>query len=68
MSTITPQAGAPPDHVRVLADRLDRGWNLINTEPDPARRSKLEDHWIALLRDYEAACDQAIVGDAEVAA
>lgn len=61
-----PQEPAPPaapDHVRVFADRLDRGWALIELETDPAQRSRLEAHWLELLRAYEAACDLAAVAN-----
>lgn len=51
-----------PDRVRVLVARLHAGWRLIDDERDPARRSRLEDHWIRLLREYEA----AIAGEAAV--
>ncbi len=42
-----------------LVDRLNVGWVMIGAEPDDAKRARLEDHWIALLRRYEFACDQA---------
>lgn len=28
-------------------------------ETDPARKQRLEEHWLRLLHDYEVACDQA---------
>lgn len=47
------------EHVAlVIVGRLNTGWVMINAEPDPATRTRLEDHWIALLRQYEAMCDQ----------
>ena len=45
-----------------LADRLSRGWQIIEEKsrepPSKAKRDEIEkytDHWIALLRQYEAA-------------
>jgi hypothetical protein len=68
MPTVTySQRSTLPDRVRILVGRLQTGWTLIDAEPDPTRKVRLEDHLIGLLRDYEAACDQEIVGDAEVA-
>lgn len=43
----------------VLAGRLTTGWLVIDAERDPARKQRLEDHWIHLLHDYETACDGA---------
>ncbi len=45
--------------IQVLAGRLNTGWALIAAEPDDAKRARLEDHWIVVLRQYESACDQA---------
>ncbi len=45
--------------IHVLAGRLNAGWVMIDAEPDDAKRARLEDYWIALLRQYESACDQA---------
>jgi len=45
--------------IHVLAGRLDAGWVMIAAEPDDANRARLEDHWIALLHQYEDACDRA---------
>lgn len=42
---------------QALSDRLERGWQMIDGEPDPRRRWRLEDHWLQLLRTYERACD-----------
>lgn len=65
MTTIASHPSASSrDRVHILIDRLDRGWVLIDGEIDPIRRSRLEDHWTTLLREYEAACDHAIAGDA----
>ena len=41
-----------------LVDRLNVGWAMCEREADPAKRTRLEDHWISLLHAYEAACDQ----------
>ncbi len=52
----------PPHHdtdPHVLAGRLATGWVMIEAEPNPTKREKLEDHWIRLLRSYENACDRA---------
>jgi len=45
--------------VHVLVGRLDTGWIVCEREADPAKRARVESHWIALLRRYEFACDQA---------
>lgn len=42
----------------VIVGRLNTGWVMIDAEPDPATQARLEDHWIALLRQYEAMCAQ----------
>lgn len=47
----------PDAHVHV--GRLDTGWSMIDRELDPERKERLEDHWIALLHEYETACDGA---------
>jgi hypothetical protein len=36
-----------------LVERLEIGWRMIDEEPDPARKLRLETHWIGLLRAYE---------------
>ncbi len=41
--------------VAVLVGRLTIGWLIIDAEPDDAKRARLEDHWIRVLRDYECA-------------
>ncbi len=49
----------PRDHAAaVLVDRLNTGWTVCAEEPDPVRKTRLEDHWIALLRRYEMSCDR----------
>ncbi len=45
--------------IHVLAGRLNAGWVMIAAEPDDAKRARLEDHWIALLHQYENAWDRA---------
>lgn len=35
-----------------LSDRLERGWTLCEAATG-AERDRLDDHWIALLRQYE---------------
>ncbi len=49
------------DRVHVLIGRLETGWTLIDEEPDPQRKARLEDRWIALLHDYEAASEHATI-------
>ena len=44
--------------VAVLVGRLNTGWIVCEREADPAKRTRLENHWLALLRQYESACDQ----------
>jgi hypothetical protein len=56
MRTISP----PQSTVAVLVERLNTGWAMCQAETDPAQRRRLEDHWIALLHDYETACDQSM--------
>lgn len=46
-------------HAHVLAGRLNTGWLMIEAEPNPTKKEKLEDHWLRLLRQYEVACDVA---------
>ncbi len=54
--------------IHVLAGRLNTGWVMCDRERDPVKRAKLEDYWIALLRQYEVACDQAeMIGEATAA-
>ena len=54
--------------IHVLAGRLNAGWVMIGAEPDDAKRARLEDHWIALLRQYEDACDRAEMAQEGIAA
>ena len=44
--------------IAALYARLERGWQLIDATTDPRERRRLEDHWLALLRQYERACNQ----------
>lgn len=46
------------DPIAILVGRLNAGWVLIDAESDGAKRARFEDHWIDLLHQYEAACDQ----------
>jgi hypothetical protein len=41
-----------------LEHRLRTGERMIEAEPDPEKRERLETFWINLLRQYEAAIDQ----------
>jgi hypothetical protein len=54
--------------IHVLAGRLNVGWAMCEREVNPAKRTRLEDHWIVLLRQYESACDQAARAQEEIAA
>ena len=54
--------------VAVLAGRLNAGWVMIDAEPDDAKRTRLEDHWLVLLRRYEFACGQAARAQEGIAA
>lgn len=40
-----------------LEARLRTGETMITAEPDPNRRQELEDYWLRLLGEYEAAVD-----------
>ena len=51
-----------------LVDRLNVGWAMCEREVDPAKRTRLENHWIVLLHAYEAACDQAARAQEGIAA
>jgi hypothetical protein len=35
---------------------------MMDAEADPCERRRLEDFWLALLKQYETACDQAEQG------
>ncbi len=54
--------------IHVLAGRLSAGWIVCEREVDPAKRTRLENHWLVLLRRYEFACDQAARAQEEAAA
>lgn len=41
-----------------LRGRLGIGWAMIDAERDPERKRRLEDHWLKLLKEYEAECDE----------
>ena len=43
--------------VQQLEQRLRTGEQMINAEHDLNRRVELEDYWLRLLADYEAAYD-----------
>jgi len=40
-----------------LRDRLERGWVLCEMARDPTDRYRMEEHWLRLLKEYEALCD-----------
>ncbi len=54
--------------ILIIVGRLNAGWIMCNPEADPVKRSHLEDHWIALLHQYEAACDRAATAQEDRAA
>ncbi len=54
--------------MHVLVVRLDTGWIVCEREADPGKRTRLEDHWLDLLRRYESACDQAARAQEGIAA
>jgi hypothetical protein len=54
MTTETPRAYVTLALRRdTLVERLEVGWMLCEEETDPARKARLETHWITLLRSYE---------------
>jgi len=53
--------------VKPIVDRLNAGWLMIDAEPYPEKRTRLEDHWIALLHAYEAVCHRELVDSQGVA-
>jgi len=55
-------------NVLILVGRLNAGWLMIDVESDDAKRARLEDHWIDLLRRYEEACDRAETAQEGIAA
>jgi hypothetical protein len=61
MTTETPRAYVALALRRdTLVERLETGWWMIDDEPDPARKWRLETHWIGLLRAYEE-CDTQLL-------
>ena len=47
-------------HIRTLEERLNNGWDVIEKRKAMGQDvTKLEDFWIDLLHEYEAACDAA---------
>ena len=50
-------------HIRTLEDRLNNGYELIDKRKAAGLDvTKLEDFWIALLHEYEAAVDDLDTG------
>ena len=50
----------PNERISTLEKRLNDGWDIIEKRKAMAVDvSKLEDFWIELLHEYEAACDEA---------
>jgi len=56
--------------ILIIVGRLNAGWIMCNREADPDKRARMENHWIALLHQYEAMCDHAsmVTGQIGVAA
>ncbi|MFW6075350.1 MAG: hypothetical protein ACOC9Y_07130 [Chloroflexota bacterium] len=59
-TVIETYAEAPParreSELSVLAERLDRGWQLIEERRSAGEAiQEYEDHWLRLLKEYEAA-------------
>lgn len=51
---------AHQSRIATLEKRMNDGWNLIEKRKSMGQDiSKLEDFWIQLLHEYEAACDEA---------
>jgi hypothetical protein len=46
-----------PRKLTELAARLDRGWSVIDAEPDRANREKQVDFWLSLLAAYQRLAD-----------
>ena len=51
--------------IRTLEERMNNGYALIEARKEAGYDvSKLEDFWIDLLHEYEAACDAFAKGEA----
>lgn len=47
------------DEVAVLADRLERGWQLIDERSEAGMNTdQLHAHFASLLEEYQTACDR----------
>lgn len=46
--------------IRKLVDRLERGWAWFEANPGHPEFEAREERWIAWLREYEAAYDEAV--------
>lgn len=49
--------------------RLERGWRMVNLAREAGNEeeaTRLEDFWIALLKEYEAMMDQRMKGTPDV--
>ncbi len=53
----SPQKAQNPEAPHIIAGRLNTGWLMIDRETDPARKERLEEHWLCLLHAYESACE-----------
>lgn len=45
--------------IAAMVERLERGWRWFEENPGHPQFEQWEDRWIAWLREYEAACDEA---------
>jgi hypothetical protein len=55
----TPQNCTKTGTEAFLTGRLNTGWVMCEREQDAELKDRLEDHWIRVLHQYEAACDQS---------
>lgn len=52
---------------RTFEERLDRGYDLCQTEPEGQKKEELEAFWIDLLRKYQILCDSIAAREAQPA-
>jgi hypothetical protein len=48
---------AAREELAALTQRLDRGWAVIDAEPDRRKREQQVDFWLNLLRSYQRLAD-----------
>lgn len=60
MDAVSAVTRSTPSRTAVLVQRLERGWGICEAaaraEKSAAEVRRLDDHWLALLADYESAC------------